>query len=171
MTNLINNEYDNYYFKNDSQCNYYTTQNLWNILLRDCALNIIHINIRSTSKNLDELLLILEKFFIQFDVIVITGTWLKSHNDWTDVEGYDAYHSIRDNKNGGGVTILVNNDLCSENLTTLTCNNDCNESVGISLDTENDQFVIIGTCRPPSSLLNRFNTEYFEYLSMSQLKT
>ena len=165
MTNLINNEHDNFYFNNDSQCNYYTTQNLGNILLSDCTLNIIHINIRSTSKNLDELLLILEKFSIQFDVIVITETWLKSVNDWTDVEGYDAYHSIRENKNGGGVTILVNNDLCSENLTTLTCNNDCHESVGISLDTENDKFVIIGTYRPPSSLLNRFNTEYFEYLS------
>ena len=165
MVNIINNEYENRYFNNDSQCNYYSIENLNTISLNDHALNLVHINIRSAPKNLDEFFIIMETLALQFDIIIITETWLKSENDWIDVPGYNAFHTTRNSRLGGGATILASTNLSAENVPNLTCNNECHESVGINIKIEEQNFTIIGTYRPPSSLLNEFNIEYFSFLS------
>jgi len=50
------------------------------IFNRDQALNIIHLNIRSASKNVDELCIMLDNQTIIFDIIILTEAWLGLHN-------------------------------------------------------------------------------------------
>ena len=93
-------------------------------------------------KNLDELLLMLDKYNLHFSVIVLTETWLKSSYDWTDVPGYTAYHSIREGLVGVGVTTLVASYLIAESISSLTCNNNCHESIGVKIDANSSDPII-----------------------------
>ena len=45
-----------------------------------------------------------------FDVIVLTETWLNNvnMNDYS-IQGYDSYHSVRENRIGGGVALYMKN--------------------------------------------------------------
>ena len=47
-----------------------------------------------------------------FDVIVLTETWLNTGNmnDYT-IEGYDSYHSVRENRVGCGVALYIKTDI------------------------------------------------------------
>ena len=159
------NQTDNLYYNNQLDCTFYSTETIGTITLNDQNLNLLHINIRSTAKNLDELLLTLDKYNLHFSVIVLTETWLKSSYDWTDIPGYTAYHSIREGRAGGGVTTLVASYLIAESISSLTCNNNCHESIGVKIDANGEVFTVIGTYRPPSSPLPIFNNEYFSFLS------
>ena len=58
------------------------------------SLGIIHINIRSINKNLDEFLAFLSQLSFCFSVVILTETWLMSRSDWLELEGLNGYHSI-----------------------------------------------------------------------------
>ena len=59
------------------------------------SINVIHINIQSCNEHLDELLAYFNAIKPKFHVIVLSETWLNFEEDWLDIEGYKAIHSIR----------------------------------------------------------------------------
>jgi len=146
------------------ECSYYNSRNIDSVINSKNMLNLVHINIRSCSKNLDEFLILLNNLKPRFSVVILTETWLNSIHDWIDVPGYKAFHCVREGRRGGGVTILVDDGLCVSQISQLTCVNDVFESVAVSLSLGGSKYTIVGTYRPPSCSLESFNAVYFNLL-------
>ena len=148
---------------NSSNCRYFSIND--QIGLPSSSLNIIHLNVRSANSNLDEFFLLLSEMKLSFHIIILTETWLRSTDEWIDIPGYHAYHNIRSNRKGGGVSILVSNSIASNAVPNLTLSNDIFENVGITLKINNILIYIIGTYRIPSSSINDFNSAYFQLIN------
>ena len=128
-------------------------------------INCIHLNIRSINRNIDRFMADLGVMGVHWSVIVLTETWLDSESDFNHIPGYRAYHSVRKNKKGGGVTVLVDLNLKSECISEFTFSRDIFETACVKIFYCNDEYTILGTYRPPSSSLKVFNETYPEILS------
>ena len=80
-----------------------------------CALNIIHLNIRSFHKNSDSLVFLLNDLKergITVHAIGLCETFLSvSTHVNADIENYQAIHRYRTTKSGGGVSILLHSSV------------------------------------------------------------
>ena len=131
-------------------------------------ISIIHHNIRSFSKNADELLAFISDLLINCEIIVLTETWFHS-DSLIDIEGYIGFHSFRACKAGGGVSIFVRSTLSVSCIDALTLNLDFIESTGVQIKLEDFSVFVLGIYRPPcvtnidmffdsfSDLLTEFN--------------
>ena len=165
MHNLDNIGPDVNYFSDENQCKYYTVDSSVNYTTSSNYLNIIHINIRSANGNIEEFLLNLNSAKIRFPIVILTITWLNSLSEWIDVPGYTAYHSVREGRSEGGVTLLVVCNLPSDMVSELTTNDECHETLGVNIKIGKKIYTVIGTYWPPSSSLPNFNDKYFEMLN------
>ena len=84
------------YFNYFDDCQYYDLNSINNNIDTNTpkSMNIIHINIRSARKNLDEFLINLESTRTKFQVIILTETWLNSQEDFNEIRGYKSFHLI-----------------------------------------------------------------------------
>ena len=130
------------------------------------SLGIIHINIRSINKNLDEFLAFLSQLTFCFSVVILTETWLMSRSDWLEVEGLNGYHSIRSDRRGGGVSVLVRDDIKSSLINEWCINDDIFESCGVKLFIGKDTYYVMGVYRAPSSNIVTFNTNFFNVIDL-----
>jgi hypothetical protein len=70
--------------------------------------SLLHLNIRSVSKNFDSFKHLLNSQGKPIKVIGLTETWLNdTNNDNFNIEKYDFISSNRSNKKGGGVGIYI----------------------------------------------------------------
>lgn len=117
------------------------------------AFNIIYFNAQSLRNKLNDLEFVLSQFKYKIHIIVITETWLKAdENKFYNLVGYNAFHSNRKQKIGGGVTIFTSNDLIvSKVFEEEFCL--CNFLI---LKLHQLNIHIAGIYRPPSSVLNTF---------------
>ena len=122
--NILNqNDPDIHYFNWDVECAYFETRAFRESFSNNQSdLKIINVNIRSFNKNGDELLVLLQQLGVNFEVIILTETWLNEELAWLDIPGYVAYHSKRVNRGGGGVTVLVRSNLNTMNIVDLSVN-------------------------------------------------
>ena len=149
-------------------CTYYQLDDMDNLDNADCnSLGVIHINIRSLHKNLDEFMLKLDIIKCKFDVIILSETWFETHDESFQLQGFNAFHSIRHDRKGGGVTALVRNHLAAYSISDLTCSDSVFESIGICI-TMSKNIYIVGTYRPPSCSLAEFNYNYFHMIKNSE---
>ena len=125
------------------------------------SLNVIHLNVRSLRSKCDELLCTIQSTGVNFSVIVLSETWLRTENELMDIPGYYAFHSIRQNRLGGGVSILVSNSLSAELVPSLTLNNNIFETCGIRLSHKKKAYYIVGVYRPPGLSIDNFNNNFF----------
>lgn len=165
MAPLNNIDPDANYFNVENQCIYYDLENFESFISKENSFNVLHINIRSVNKNFDEFVVNMKNVGTSFSVIILTETWLRSTHDWMEMPGYEAFHSVREGRMGGGVTALVRSDLSAEIMPNVTINNDCYESVGVSVMDRRKNFNILGVYRPPSRPLEVFNREFFNMLT------
>lgn len=100
--------------KHQGLCNYYNEEefNIFtNSLLDQGHKNIFstfHLNIRSLPKNYDYLLQYLSTLNHTFSILALSETWLNDEIvSAYSVSHYNAVHSCRQNKKGGGVSIFV----------------------------------------------------------------
>ncbi len=99
------------------------------------SLSILHLNIRSLQKNYDNLTSFLNCLSIQPHVIALTETWLKDTNQHHyHLDGYSTYHSLRMNKEHGGVSLLINSDIHSEPIHQHTFVNETMEICSVQLN-------------------------------------
>ena len=73
------------------------------------SLSIVHMNIRSISKNYDNFVVSLDSINLKFDVIAISESWLKNSTLDIYFPGYVSYHSIRPSRSGGGTSLYIKN--------------------------------------------------------------
>ena len=120
----------------DFKCKYVTPQDLSGFKVdQQMNLSIVNFNIRSFFKNIDEFLGLLRLCKHHFDVIVLTETWLNRNTaDLCIIEGYNSFHSFRENCRGGGVSVFVDESFVSRKIEAVSINNGNFETVGVSLD-------------------------------------
>ena len=164
----INEEIDNFSANN---CNSYDLESIKDSEeIASSKFNIIHMNIRSYNKNLDEFLSFIDCTKINFPIIFLSETWLKNENDWINIPNYTAFHSFRKdgNKEGyGGVSILLHDKLKGEVIPTLTLNNNSIESIGIKTVVNKKTINLVCVYRPPvhsNENLDSFNATIKEFL-------
>ena len=69
------------------------------------SLSLIHLNIRSLSRNFDCFVAELETLKIKFDIICISETWMHKNSPDLYFHDYVAHHNMRSFGRGGGVAI------------------------------------------------------------------
>ena len=71
-------------------------------------LSVMHFNIRSLTKNGNEMISLMESLTHQPDILAISESFLDSNSiDDTFLNNYQAFHSVRSSKTRGGVSIFV----------------------------------------------------------------
>ena len=112
-------------------------------------LRVIHLNIRSFSKNYDEFSVFLSQIEIEWDVIILTETWF-SEDHTMDIPRYSGHHSFRLGRRGGGVSIFVKCELNCYADSDLCFVDEFLELVTVTLILGSVKFVIMGAYRPPN---------------------
>ena len=134
-------------------------------------LNILCFNIRSFNKNIDEFLVFIDKLKLQFDVMILTETWLSpSTVSLGCLDGYQCFHSFRSNKNSGGVSVFIRDEFqCFERQ---ILNNDIIEAIAVDMKISKNEIVnVIGIYRPPSGSIRTFNDHLDNFFNDIKLKS
>ena len=106
---------------------------------------ILHQNIRSFNKNFDQFSAFIDSLNRKVDVFVFSETWFKSDN-CTDIAGYVGYHSCRNDRTGGGVSVYVRSEIKSNFREELSDVTDLLETcvVDISPNGSNEKITVVG---------------------------
>lgn len=84
----------------------------------DYHLKIFNQNIRSVTKNFDNLLVALEQIKLMFDVIILTECWISDDFIAPSIQGYDVFSS-KDHKNrSDGVMVYTKNTIFGSSIPT-----------------------------------------------------
>ena len=101
--------------------------------------SMLHLNIRSAVKNLDNFSSYIMGLNHVFPLIGLSETWFKDINkDCYGLDGYKAEHTCRSIRTGGGVSVFIKENIEYFRRTDLSTSNRVMESVFIEL--EKDQF-------------------------------
>ena len=126
------------------------------------CLSLFHSNIRSASKNLNKLDLYLENLKQLWSFIGLSETWFKP--DFVDCYGLDNYHheyNCRTRCGGGGVSLLIRNNIEYTLRKDLCFQEDNFESVFVEIDKKvfnKSRNLIVGVVyRPPDTDIRKFN--------------
>ena len=114
-------------------------------------LKLAHINIRSCRNKVVEISLFLKENDI--DILTLNETWLKS-NFKLDIPNYNITRNDRPRRRGGGVAILVRNDIKFDIIDTCSTINTDNEAITILLKDSQDPISITTIYIPPGSNIN-----------------
>ena len=114
-------------------------------------LKLAHINIRSCRNKEVEISLFLKENDI--DILTLNETWLKN-NFKLDIPNYTITRKDRPSRQGGGVAILVRNDIKFDIIDTCSNINTDNEAITIRLNNTEDQITTSTTYIPPASSIN-----------------
>lgn len=77
------------------------------------SLYILHVNVRSYSRHVDELLVILNGYSKKFDIIVLSETWLCESGEIVRMDGYDVFVNKESRNQNDGVVVYVNKCLAA----------------------------------------------------------
>ena len=128
---------------------------------------MLHLNIRSVSKNFDSFKHLLNSLGKPIKVIGLTETWLNdTNNDNFNIEKYDFISSNRSNKKGGGAGIYIIKETEYKIRKDLnSVNEDGIESVFIEINMPFSKNIIVGTIyRPPNKKVEVFENAMNELL-------
>lgn len=118
------------------------------------------INIRSLRQKLHDLEILINSFSQITHIIIITETWLYDNEiDYFNIPNYNAVHSTRQKKRGGGCAIYIHRSLQYS----LIYNNewDYNNAVGVHITGCNIDVNVFAIYKPPNSN----GTEFINVLS------
>ena len=118
--------------------------------------SILHVNIRSMSKNFEKLKLVLHECKHTFSMICLTETWCSNetfyHNSNLHLPQYNSIHLERKNKRGGGVCVFINKKLLFKHRKELSASEEANETLSVEILNKNSKNIIVSTCyRPPNT--------------------
>ena len=146
-------------FFNARCCKYYDLDDISKCFNPQMSLYVLNVNIRSARKNFDTLFSTLESYKVYFPIIVLTESWVRCESEWMPVPGYEAFHSIRPDRMGGGVTILVNTNFKATCLKEMCINNDNIECCSVTFNNGGNVYTILGVYRAPNVSINDFNAQ------------
>ena len=138
---------------------------------------MFYMNIRSLSKHYDELQMLLLQNQFQMLTVCLTETWLKNENvNLYNLPGYNSVNNYRMKKPGGGVTIMIREDLPFNYIDQLTYIDHNIESIGVKLEKNPPFFtrdtIICCIYRPPQGDIKEFAKKFNQILEkVSKNKT
>ena len=124
---------------------------------------VIQLNIRGIGSKRSQLFDLINNSVQQThpDVLLLSETWLSPFSPKLVVPGYELYHQDRLTKKGGGVAILISNNLrCSlrNDLSSVLAESEC---ITVDIKLRNGGHCIISSMyRPPNSDIPTFLTSY-----------
>lgn len=152
----------------DSTCTYYNFDNMSECFQNSSrSLKVISFNVRSIKNKIDLLLSSLSLVNIDFTIIILTETWLNNENEFPDIPGYTAYHCVRSDRGGGGVTVLVDHSVDSHLVDVYI--DELWESVSVAVTSSGNEYYVTGVYRPPRQALHNFNSVFFPYIDRISL--
>ena len=138
--------------------------------LGELHLNVLHVNIRSYHKNIDELRILLDKFSdvnLSIDVLCMCETFLNSDNQHLAViSGFNRVLANRENQKGGGVAIYVRDTIELVKTIDTIFVEGILESVTVQLKKSSQKYVISEFYRPPNGNMTTFVDELLKYLEV-----
>ena len=145
------NFYNNIEHTITSKCKYYF-EDMFNREINENLsndfLSMIHLNIRSAQKNLNDFESYLHTLEIKFKIIALTESWFHDSNaSLYNLPGYDLFEKHRSHKKGGGVALYVDTMYVCKHRPDLDFFNEHCESMFVEIDKEcinMSQNVIIG---------------------------
>ena len=134
--------------------------------LESTSFSMIHFNVRSISKNLDDFKTYLSLLDVTFTVIGLTETHLSTCKESLfDIPGYTSVNKFRTVRKGGGASIYVKDSITFHTRNDISIPDDIAECVFIQIDKlslQSDKDVVLGVIyRPPNTDVDLF-TEYFD---------
>ena len=160
-------------FQSAVNCNYYIeqsfTEKLHDLEIDSNNFSILHLNIRSLTKNMTDMELYLKKLGHQFTVLGFTETWLTTENaDLYNLPGYQHFYLCRKQRKGGGLSLFVKDGIYAKECTVLNNMTDVLEALFIEIpkaNTGSDKDTVIGLIyRPPNQSIDSFNEILFSKL-------
>ena len=145
------------------QCGYYTNEE-FNVRYNSIkGLLIIHFNARSLKCNVESISNFLDTLDVVADVIAVSETWLRPHDDIHDVSmsGYNMYNTYRTTGLGGGTSLFVRDSLNVKEVPSYTkCINNVCECTTIEIVMDKGKNIVVGCFyRAPSSSIPEFCDE------------
>ena len=169
------NFYNNYIcIQNVQNCSYYNDSSFNKICMdksmKSSSFSIIHFNIRSFAKNFNLAELLLSSLHIEFTIIALTETWFNSHNyDLYGLLGYKMESKYRTSRPGGGVSLLIKQNICYSLRHDLSVFSDHVESLFIEFaktEVNTSKDVIVGVIyRPPGGSIEDFNVIFSDMVN------
>ena len=103
------------HFNRETPCDYFI-ENQFNEMLKreqysDADFSLLHLNIRSLQRNINNLTNLLSSLEINFSIVGISETWLGASFHSVDIDGFRFVHKYRQSRPGGGVGLYVSNDI------------------------------------------------------------
>ena len=161
-----------YQYYNDEQCvfnvqncDYYTepsfAKKCIQLNISENCFSLMHCNIRSMAKNLNDFEQYLQCLNLRFKVVTFSETWLTHANyECFNICGYNIENQFRSDKSGGGVSICVSHEI---EYTLRNEFNFCNEYIeSLFIEIPKSEFnfdknIIVGTVyRPPNTEIEEF---------------
>jgi len=144
---------------NENNHRYYSVDDYSAVLSRaNMNFHIVNLNIRSYNSNSDELFIFLNQLPVKPDVIILTETWFTS-DSIEDLSGYNAFHTFREDRGGGGVSVFVKSKYSCSDLPNWTYVGPNMEICSAVIIMKNVRVVIHAIYRPPDRNVLLFNEE------------
>ena len=133
------------------------------------CISLIHINIRSIHANMVKFQSYLDSLDYTFNFIGLSETWLNEDTDLYNIPGYSIVNNIRENRQGGGVSLLIQDHVSfkiREDLSIM-----CDDIECIFVEANTSKKMLIGVVyRPPGRSIDCFNEQLksvFDKLNVS----
>lgn len=150
--------------RNFEHCNHMTMEQMESALANNCF-SIAHLNIRSLAAHLDKLEITMSALGSPH-VIGLCETWLRPENELLYcLPGYFIVTNSRVGKSGGGVALLISEDIHFTHRPDLQLScPDIAESVFVEIELRNNIYILCEIYRPPTSDWAKFITYMSETL-------
>ena len=118
--------------------------------------NILNYNIRSFNKNANSFLPIIEKS--DPHIVILSETWFKDEFQ-SPITNFNDYHTVRSDRQSGGVSVYVKDTLLSRKVPELSYVNSDIEICTVEIKVNGELILIIGIYRPHSGTVDAFSGE------------
>ena len=142
------------------RCNYITKESVDSILRNNSDLKILKYNIRGLLGKQDQIENLLNNT-ITPDAVLFCETWLKPNTvDKVNMPNFKGYHKTRQNRLGGGVSILVKSKLHSRERNDLIVERELLEHIIVEIKCDRHNILLVSCYRPPNTNVKKFLKEY-----------
>lgn len=116
------------------------------------GLSFFHLNARSVKSKVDDLCILFDCLGFSFDVIMLSETWYKDDSNVFSLPQYRHYSLCREEKRGGGVSLLIRNALECELISEFTQVTEDYELLCVRYK----EYLLAVVYRPPSGNVSKF---------------
>ena len=157
----------------DKQCKYYDEKQFNTSFSGQRNISMIHLNIRSSKKNLGDFLCSIGNLNMRFSFIILTEIWCNNDTARLNaIPGYAHLHDTRDKRIGGGVSLYVDNNISYKKRPELKFDKTYFESCFIEVDKSvflcKCNVIIAAVYKPPNVSVDIFNTIVERILNIIQ---